>query len=305
MTLAIPSVFPQVLSILETAAFSTEPGEITGTSGFLLQFEPDPETGSTFFPSLQTDDTVRDVLLPIRTRLVDGTTDSCKLSVLAITLDAWRIIHHLVVDSEVSRDEIFGKMKRHEEINHPLRTTHGEWTLRDYCPNLCHLEALAGSVFSDGEDVPPLTGRVGLTHLSGRMINVSSEPLGVPPGEIDFSMRLEIGWAQEETASAQMRLLADGRGRVVTEGYTFRFTGQSLQGLITFLGIEGSSLAGVAAEISAAINQGVETVVDRVALTVTLNNGQADRSPLMPLSRPARSLLWDPAVRHIIRRTHN
>jgi len=268
----LPKVFPQILSLSDPSSYtlSLRGMDWTSTNSFLMNFIPNPITGSVGFSTLGQEDR----------RLTTENSDELRLSALAVTLDAWRILHRMVVESPASRDEIFGRMQTHSDINHALWSTRGEWKIKNYTPNLSLLTALADRVFTDGEKAPNLTGHVCLRHATGRMIDISMQPP-------DLGLHLAIGWSGEETEAVQSVFVDEEEA--YTDGYFFSFSGGALEGLRSYLHL-----------LSASPHTTVAAAKDTVSVTV--KNHRRDTKPFMPLPEDLQGPLWDRAVERIVKR---
>src|SRR5579885_1192323 len=128
MALALPQAFPMVLSLDEASVF-------------LTHFMPEPETGSLRFPTLEN----------TQAFLNRETGDELRLSALAVSHDAWRIFHRLVIESPSMRDVIYDKIQQDTDINHTLPATRGAWKIRKYRSSFVAIDALKGGRFTDGE----------------------------------------------------------------------------------------------------------------------------------------------------------
>lgn len=314
MALELPAVFPMILSQGSPTALvadTQDMGLAAGTNLFLMYFRPDPETGAVGFANLDHEDR----------RLTADNAHELRLAALAVTLDAWRILHRMTVGSGAARDHIFESLQAGTDINHPLHATGREWTLRSYQPNITHVDDLGRRVFADGKTTPPLTGRASLMHTTGRLIDIAMHPP-------TLGLHLAVGWVGPETEAVQV-VYAD-EDRTYTQNYYFHFSGEALLGLLTYLGLNPltplemakssvharvseafgdtalpqTATTGTGAK-SGAVAQSRRIRVEAHGGSVTINivNLETQEHPFMPLPAALQSLLWDRAVRRITSRT--
>jgi len=274
MTLTLPGIVPQVLSMGDPTFFGNQNPmpEWSSTNSFLINFLPDLTTGSVTFPNL-----------------IDGTTqtlnqrngDSLRLSALAVTFDAWRILHRLITGSAASRDEIYSHMQQGTGFERALRSTRGDWKIQVYQPNLTPISALKQSHFTDGEETPPLTGHVQLQHVTGRFIDIA---MAVP----SLGLNLVIGWRHPEIEVAQCVYVDESIVR--TAGYYFSISGSALQKL------DRARLITTLEDNNLLNTQDLAVLACGTSLHLLISN---DSNSFMPLAAPLKELLWDRAIRKI------